>query len=545
MKEWPAAVRVVVLAGAACALLVALAGLGTRDDPYAPNDWLFSHAYLAEKAIEQDRVPMNRDLLTRNGFAETAEGFRDEVGLERMTFYANTIWHFWNGLPLQPSLLATLSVLAGEAPGEVARAPLGGLAVVLLVYAAADVALHRERRALAVLAPFAVVLCSAPLVLDLRVLMPSGSLVIVVVLLLLLLRRQLLGDPRALAAAMVPLALLPFWYYTVSYFVILLFVGFLAANLALRLLGRPSPPAVPLLAAAGVPVALGLILVLNGALTSHLQMASSLGSAAMLGGEAGGDYSSHLNRSPWRSALVYAQLGLLFVPLALLSLAGAWRCAARARVGAHEAVFAQWSVGGALFSLALPAALGASFLNRSAIYLAPLAAVALAFAAARGWTRAAFLTLAVGAVASPLFIATAAPSYDAADADAFAWMAAHVPQDAVVYSSLDVASVLFREHGFHDALAFHPRTALLEDFWYAEDDARLLPYLASLEWLVLRDDVTTQGFEEFGPLREPISAAAYRKFGTSPDLHRVFDNGEVEVYRVGIARERLHGLGSA
>lgn len=541
MKEWPVGARVVLLAGSACILFAALAGLATRDDPYAPNDWLFSHVFLAERALEEGKIPLNRDLVTTNGFRETNADFRAQVELDRMTFYANTIWHFWNGLPLQPSLLATISALAGISPEDAARAPLGGIALILLTYAAADRLLAgRSESPTAALAAFALTLCSAPLVLDMRVLMPSTSLVVVALLMLLLLRRQFAGDRVALAAAMVPVALLPFWYYTVTYFVIALFVGFLGVALVQRKRAPDAPPIVPIALAAGVPLVLGGALVINGALTSHLQMAGSLGSLSLLGGEAGGDYSKHLNRQPWRSALLYLQLAAFFLPLGHL----AFRGLSRDHAARPEATFAAWGVGAAGFSLALLSAVGVSFLNRGVIYLTPLAALALAWGASR--TRAglalAAAALLLGAVVTPALVASAAPSYSAGDAAAFGWMEEHVPPDAVIYSSLDVASVLFRAHGYQDALAFHPRTRLLEDFWYGEDPQKLVPYLASVEWFVLRDDVKESGFEEFGPLREPISEAAYAKFDASPDLHRVYDAGGVRLYRVELATDRYHDV---
>lgn len=541
MKEWPVGARVVLLAGSACILFAAMAGVATRDDPYAPNDWLFSHAFLADRALEEGKIPLNRDLLTTNGFGETNVDFRAQVELDRMTFYANTIWHFWNGLPLQPSLLATVSALAGISPEDAARAPLGGIVLILLAYAAADRLLAgRSDAPTAALAAFALPLCSAPLVLDMRVLMPSTSLVVVGLLMLLLLRRQLAGDRVALAAAMVPLALLPFWYYTVTYFVIAIFAGFLLVAIVQRKRAPEAPPIVPIALAASVPVVLGGALVLNGALTSHLQMAGSLGSLSLLGGEAGGDYSKHLNRQPWRSALLYAQLASFFLPLGVL----AFRGLARDRAARPEATFAAWGVGAAAFSVALVSAVGISFLNRGVIYLTPLAALALAWGAAR--TRAglavAGAALLLGVVVTPALVASAAPSYSEGDAAAFAWMEEHVPPDAVIYSSLDVASVLFRAHGYQDALAFHPRTRLLEDFWYGEDPEKLVPYLASVQWFVLRDDVKETGFEEFGPLREPISEEAYAKFSASPDLHLVYDAGGVRVYRVELAPDRYHDV---
>lgn len=540
MKEWPVGARVVLLAGSACILFAAMAGLATRDDPYAPNDWLFSHAFLAQRALEEGKIPLNRDLFTANGFSETSGPFREDVGLTRMSFYANTIWHFWNGLPLQPSLLAAVSALTGLAPEEAARAPLGGITLVLLVFAAADRLLAGRDRPVAALAAFALPLCSAPLVLDMRVLMPSTSLVIVAMLMLLLVRRQFAGDKAALAAAMVPLALLPFWYYTVTYFVIALFAGFLALAIVQRHRARDAPPVVPILVAACVPVVLGGALLLNGALTSHLQMAGSLGSLSLLGGEAGGDYSKHLNRQPWRSAVLYVQILAFFAPLGLLALRGL----SRDHAARPEATFTAWSLGAAAFSSALLAAVGVSFLNRGVIYLTPLAALALAYAAARArWGRVVGVgALALGIIMTPALVASAGPSYSRNDASAFGWMETHVPRDAVVYSSLDVASVLFRAHGYQDALAFHPRTRLLEDFWYGDDPEKMVPYLASVEWFVLRDDVKESGFEEFGPLREPISEAAYEKFDASADLHLVYDAGGVKVYRVELAPERYHDV---
>jgi hypothetical protein len=83
-----------------------------------------------------------------------------------------------------------------------------------------------------------------------------------------------------------------------------------------------------------------------------------------------------------------------------------------------------------------------------------------------------------------------------------------------------------------NVLAFYPRVSVLEDVWYGTDPGRLPPYLASFDYLVVRHEVTRGGFEEFGPLRQPITAEAYAKFAASPDLALVYQNGEVEAYRV-------------
>lgn len=85
-----------------------------------------------------------------------------------------------------------------------------------------------------------------------------------------------------------------------------------------------------------------------------------------------------------------------------------------------------------------------------------------------------------------------------------------------------------------NVLAFYPRVAVLDDIWYGEDPERLVPYLASFDYLVLRKEVMRGGFEEFGPLRQPIGPQAYAKFAASPDLDLVFDNGEVQVFRVAL-----------
>lgn len=539
MREWPVGARVAVLALGAIALFVSLAEVTTRDDPYAPNDWLFSHAFLAQRAIDAEELPLNRGLLGERSFSGTSETFREQVGLSSMTFYANTIWHFWNGLPVQPALLASLALLADLSPEAAARVPVGGIALALLVFACADHVARPGSRA-ATFAPYLLVLACAPLVLDMRVLMPSASMVVVGILLLLLLRRQLVGDERALAYSVVPLALLPFWYYTVTYFVIALFAGFLAANLLLRWRGAPAPPAVPLGVALLVPLVLGAGLMLNGSLESHVDLAANVG-IVRVAPESSGDYDSHLNRDPWRSALLYLELAALFVPLAFVAGRAAFETLRKRPIESGDAVVAQWGVGGAAFSVVLPSILGVSFLNRSAIYLAPLAVVAHAAWASRARVGrvAACVPLVVGAVATPLLVATAAPTYTQGDAEAFEWLEAHAAPDARVFSSLDVASVLFRAHGFHDVVAFPPRPSVLERLWYGTDPEDMVAYLASVDWLVLRDDVVTSGFEEFGPLREPISREAYDKFDRSRDLQRVFDNGEVVVFRVALAEDRI------
>ena len=544
MREIPAWARVLMLGACAAVLVAAFAGAGTSDDPYAPNDWLFSHEFLADLALEEGELPLNRDLLTENGFAETMDRFQQETGLERMTFYANTVWHFWNGLPLHPALLAGLAALTGLEVEQASRLPLGAIAVLLLVYASADLLVPRASRA-AHVAPFAIAVVSAPFLLDTRTLMPSAALLVVGILLHLLLRRQLEDDRWALAYAIVPLALLPFWYYTVSYFVIVLFAGFLLAAVAMRLLKRDERPVVPILVAALVPAALAGILLLNGALTSHVIMAKSLGGSAIFAGESGTDYERNLNRETWRSGVLYAQLAILFLPLALLGLHALARALRRRSVEPAPAIFAQWSVGAGLFTLALQQTVGISFLNRGVIYLTPIAVLAAVWAASRMRVAKAALgvTLSVGAVASAALVATAAPSYEPGDATGFTWIEQNVPKDAVVYGPLDASSVLFRAHGFTQAIAFHPREALLEEFWYGTDPERMVRYLASVEWVVLRDDVRTRGFEEYGPLREPITEEAYAKFGASPDLHLVYDNGAIEVFQVELDPSRLRGFG--
>lgn len=548
MRGLPPAVRVGLLAACAVVLFLSLAGVGTRAGPYAPNDWLFSHTHLAQRALDEGAIPLNRGLLSENTFEETHGRFQEEVGLSRMTFYATTMWHFWNGLPLHPALVATLAVLTGDAPEDVVRLPLGGVALVLLAYASADLLLGRagglDARA-AVLAPFLLAVGSAPFALDLRVLMPSTSLVVLALLLHLLLRRLLMRDERALAFAIAPLALLPFWYYTVSYFVIVLFLGFLAANVAMRWLRPDTPPLVPSVVAALVPLALVGALFLNGALTSHVEMASQMSASPFFAADAGGDYETHLNRDPARSALLYAGTLMLFAPFAAVSLAAGVGILRRRPVAGPPVVFAQWALAGAAYSALLNGAVGVSFLNRSVIYLSPVAALAAAWVFASWWGRpwvrgcAVALVVVLGVVTAA-FVAGAAPTYEEGDRAAFRWAAGAVPREAVVYASLDAASVLFREHGFHDAIAFHPRVALLEDFWYSEDPETIVPYLASFDYFVLRDEARHAGFEEFGPLREPVSEEAYAKFARSRDMHLLFDNGEVQVFRVGLAPERLH-----
>ncbi|HUR68507.1 MAG TPA: hypothetical protein VM370_04615 [Candidatus Thermoplasmatota archaeon] len=542
MRELPPAARVLLLAASGAILLAALTGAGTHDDPYASNEWLFSHAFLAEKSLEGGRLLQNHHLIESHTYGDSIDAFVEQTGLERLTLYAGTVWHFWNGLPLQPALLAGVSALTGLAPEEAARLPLAGLAVMLLVYAGADLLLPRDSR-LAHVAPFALALCSSPFTLDMRTLMPPAAILVVALVLHFLLRRALTDDKHALAYSLVPLALLPFWYYTVSYFVILLFAGFLGAAIVMRLFRGDESPIVPMLVATLVPLALGSVLLLNGALTSQLEMAHHTATLPGFEAETGLDYDEHLNREGWRSALLYAQLGALFLPLAILAIHATVRLLRRQRVGPERAVFAQWAVGAMLFSGLLQSAVGVSFLSRPVIYLTPLAVLAALWAASQHRAARPLLAgaIALSVVVTPILVMTASPTYSQGDRVAFEWMDGHVAKDAIVYGSLDASSVLFRRYGYVDTLAFHPRQGVLEVLWYGNETEPLVPYLASVDWFVLRDDARTRGFEEFGPLREPIGDEAYAKFARSPDLHRVFDDGEVEIFQVGLAPARISG----
>ncbi|MEA3191186.1 MAG: hypothetical protein QOD77_1768 [Thermoplasmata archaeon] len=545
MRGLPVGWRLALLALAGCTLFFAVANAGTRASPYAPNEWLFSHDLLAQAALDDGRVPVNEDVFARSSFADTLGPFQEEMGLGRPSFYATTTWHFWNGIPLQPTLLATLSSLAGAAPEETARVPFGAFALLGLTFATADLLMRPAKAPWHALAPLALPVVSAPFVLDLRVLMPSTSLVAVAIVLHLLLRRSLLGDRRAIPLALVPIAVLPFWYYTVSYYVILLFAGFLALHLLARLRRTPFTPLVPLAFSIAVPLALVGMLLLNGALTSHLELSAQMTAAPVLGPDTGGDYASHLNREPWRSALLYAGSAAVFAPLGwlvLLALRDWW--AGRPVQPAHGA-FAQWAVGVGLFSAVLVGSLGVSFLNRSVIYLAPLGLLASLYLLARFVRRGVALrtagaVLAGLVVATPLLVATATPNYSEGDRGALEWMDGHERHDAVVYSSLELSSVLFRRYGFHDAIAFRPSESLLRDFWYSTDPTTTLPYLAGFEVFVLRHDVEASGFMEFGPLREPVGAEAYGKFARSDDLHLVFDNGQAQVFHV-VLRQAMGG----
>ncbi|HLE98109.1 MAG TPA: hypothetical protein VI997_12125 [Candidatus Thermoplasmatota archaeon] len=528
--------RVALLTVASVALFYALATLGTRDDPYAPNEWLFSHVHLARIGLAEGEVPWNQALLGSNSASESWPAFRDEAGLPRPTFFASTTWHFWNGLPLQPALLASLSALAGLDPEDAARLPLAGGAVVLLAFATADLLVARSKGSdtrYACAAPFLAAAAAAPFVLDMRVLMPSAALVAVGIALHLFARRALVGERRALALAVAPLVLLPFWYYTLAYFVILLFGAFLAVRAGLRLSGRRDASGVPTALMIAVPCAMLVALAANGSLATHVGLADSGG---VLGETpVGADYGSHLNRDLWRSALLYAALGAFFAPL----FATATRAAIGRSDGPAADVLTPWAAGGAAFGLALHLTVGVSFLNRVAIYLAPAAAVAAASLLALRRVRAASVAAggAVAVVATAALVATAAPSYGPDDAAAFSWMEAAVPSDAGVYGSLDATGVLFRAHGFRGALAFPPNEDVLEVLWYGEDPERMIPWLASVDYVVLRDDARTRGFEEFGPLREPVSAAAYTKFARSEDLDLVYDGGGVQVFRVDLRPE--------
>jgi len=548
--EVPEGWRVALVATAAVLLFVAVSTIARWDDPYGPNDWAFTHTFLADLALCTGELPVNWGLLEENSFAGTRGAFAEATGLPRMTYYAVTVWHFWNGLPFHPALVAAVSAFTGLSPEEVVRIPLGGILAVVLGYATASLLLARLQGAgarLAVAVPFLLAVGSAPFALDLRVTMPSVTLLAVLLLLHLMLRRALLGDRIALALGLAPLALLPFWYYTVSYFTILLFGGFLLFTVAARLRRVPLPTGVnvPVAACIVVPVFLVVVLAHNGALTSHLHMASLLAADnAVATAEAGSDYDSHLNRDLWRSLLLYAALGLLFLPLVAASLHVGWRLLRGEPLDPLGVLLAQWSLGGLLFSGLLLSTVGISFLNRTAIYLAPLAALAAVALAAHAWERPAVRRafLAGGAallVIAPLLVATAAPAYTRGDQEAFEWMADRVPRNATVYGSLEAASVLFRVHGFREVNAFQPTRAVLETFWYGENPEAIVPFLLSFEYVVMRDDARHTGFEEFGPAREPVSEAAYEKFSKSPDLQRLFDNGEVQVYQVAVKPERI------
>ncbi|MEA3204025.1 MAG: hypothetical protein QOI63_1705 [Thermoplasmata archaeon] len=533
-------VRVGLLAGSACVLFAAVATTATANQPYAPNDWSFSHVLLADRAIATGHLPFNHAVLTNGDFSANHGQFLQDTGLGLLTFYASTVWHFWNGLPLHPSLVATLASATGLAPEAAMRLPLGGMVLVLLVYASSALLVGRtptKDARLAAAAPFLLAAGCAPFALDMRVLMPSTTLVLLGVMLHATLRRRLLDDRTALAWGLAPLVLLPFWYYTVAYFVILLLLGFVVADAALRLrFGKHRPFLVPAWAALAICAVLGLALVANSALTSHLKLATQM-SGSWIAPDAGSDYATHLNRQPWRSALLYGATALLFAPLVLAG-ARAARAFVRGRPpGEADGVFALWGVGGALFSLLLESTVGVSFLNRTVIYLAPLGAVAAAWLLARAWggrwlRRAAPVGCLALLATTTVLVATATPRYVQDDARAYDWVGQHVPPGGVVYAPLEVGSVLFRQQGIVNVLAFYPRVSVLEDVWYGTDPGRLPPYLASFDYLVVRHEVTRGGFEEFGPLRQPITAEAYAKFAASPDLALVYQNGEVEAYRV-------------
>ncbi|HUR63035.1 MAG TPA: hypothetical protein VM241_00990 [Candidatus Thermoplasmatota archaeon] len=529
-----------LLAASACVLFAAVATAGTATQPYAPNDWSFSHVLLADRALATGHLPFNAAVLTDGDFSGNHGAFLRATGLDLLTFYASTVWHFWNGLPLHPSLVATLAAGTGLEPESVMRVPIGGVVLVLLAHASAALLLGRTAgadRRLAAAAPFLLATACAPFALDMRVLMPSATLVLLGVMLHATLRRRLLRDRTALAWGLAPLVLLPFWYYTVSYFVILLLLGFVVADLALRLrYGRDRPVLVPAWAALLICAVLGLALLANSALTSHLQLATQM-AGSWIAPDAGSDYSTHLNRQPWRSALLYGQVALLFAPLVAAGLLAGRAFLGRRPLGHANGVFALWGVGGALFSLLLQGTVGVSFLNRTVIYLAPLGVLAAALALARSWGRwwlragAAVACVALLAATTAL-VATATPRYGSDDATAYAWVGRSVPPQGVVYAPLEVGSALFRDHGIVNVLAFYPRESVLEDVWYGSDPAALRPYLASFDYLVVRKEVARSGFEEFGPLRQPIGAQAYAKFAASPDLALVYQNGEAEVFRV-------------
>jgi hypothetical protein len=419
------------------------------------------------------------------------------------------------------------------------------MVLVLLVQASAAVMLSRMHGVdgrLALAAPFLLAAGSAPFALDMRVLMPSTTLVLLGLLLHAMLRRLYLGDRAALVWGLGPLVLLPFWYYTVSYFVMLLLLGFVVADVLLRLrFGRGRPVLVPAWAALLICCVLGLALVANSALTSHLKLATQM-AGSWIAPDAGSDYTTHLNRQAWRSALLYAQVALLFAPLVLAGGLAARDYLRRRPIGHAALVFALWGVGGTFFSVALESTVGVSFLNRTVIYLAPLGALAAALLMARAWRpgwRGAAMVLGCAAlfVTTAVLVATATPRYVQDDASAYAWVGQAVPAKAVVYAPLEVGSALFRRHGVVNMLAFYPRVSVLEDVWYGHDPERLVPYLASFDYLVIRHEVTRLGFEEFGPLRQPIDQDAYGKFAASRDLGLVYQNGEVDVYRVMLRAE--------
>lgn len=538
--------RVALLALSGCVLFLAVATAGTWDDPYAPNDWSFSHAHLANVALESGRIPVNPEMFREHDFGQTRAAFQDEAGLGMMTTYANTAWHFWNGLPLHPALVATLASTSGLSPESVIRLPLAGVVVVLLVHATALVFAARTRLAPEALGltPFLAALACAPLALDLRVAMPSVTLVALLLLLHALARRAFLNDKTGIYLALLPLVLLPFWYYTMAYFVILLFAGFLACALAARWWCRQvSKLAVmPLHAAVLVPVFLTVALLSTGTLESHVNMAQLL-SDGTRDGSGASDYTTYLNREPWRSALLYAQLVALFLPLAAISALVLRDVLASRRVAVVPALLAQWAAGGALFALILVPTVGVSFLNRNAIYLAPAAVLAAVYLAGRHWSRRHTRVLvgagmAMALVTTPLLVATSMPTYQERDRQAYLWMEETVPDDAMVYSGLEVSSVLLREHGFRAVNAFQPSIPVLDDFWYGDDPDRLVPYLSTFDYFVLREEFRTQGFEEYGPARKPISDDAYGKFSRSRDMHLVFDNGGVQVFRVDLHPDR-------
>ncbi|HUR60815.1 MAG TPA: hypothetical protein VM286_00420 [Candidatus Thermoplasmatota archaeon] len=535
-----AGLRVALLSVSACVLFLAVATAGTATQPYAPNDWAFSHVLLADRALASGHLPLNQDVLSNGDFAANHGAFLADTHLHLLTFYASTVWHFWNGLPLHPSLVATLAAGTGLSPEDTMRLPLGGMVLVLLVHASATLILGRMQGTdprLAAAAPFLLAAACAPFALDMRVLMPSVTLVLLGVMLHAMLRRLFLQDRAALAWGLLPLVLLPFWYYTVSYFVILLLLGFVAADVALRLrYGRQRPVLVPAWAALAICAVLGVALLANSALTSHLKLASQM-SGSWIAPDAGSDYTTHLNRQAWRSALLYTGIALLFAPLVAGGALAARDFLRRRPLGHAAAVFALWGVGGTLFSVALESTVGVSFLNRTVIYLAPLGALAASILLSRVWGRRTLRAAAIVACAALLvlttaLVATATPRYVADDARAYEWVGRSVPPLGVVYAPLEVGSALFRQHGIVNMLAFYPRVSVLEDVWYGHDAERLVPYLASFDYLVVRHEVTRGGFEEFGPLRQPIDAQAYAKFAASRDLALVYQNGEVDVYRV-------------
>ncbi len=546
-------VRVALLATSGSFLFFAIALTGSVASDYAPNNWVFSHTFLADLAIMTGEIPLNTDYWADNSFSATRGALEDATGLHTMTLYATTIWHFWNGVPLHPTYAATVSILTGLSPEQALRIPVAGLLTPLFAYASASLVLRRVPHVnarYAAAAPLVAAIASAPLALELRVAMPSSSIFIMQLLLHLLLRRTMVGDGTALPFALAPLALLPFWYYTLAYFAIVVFAGFFVVNVVTYAFRARAPKRafIPTAVTIAVPIFLLAALNVNGALTSHVELARSIDTNPLLdpkgGTDAGLDYGSHLNREPWRSALLYVQVLVLFAPMTVISVSIVARLARARRIPALDAVIAQWAFGGTLFSLILLALTNVSFLNRGVIYLTPVAGVSIAYLVASRrhrllgkWTLA--VVTATLLVTTPALMVTSTPSFNDGDHYGFLWMESRIPRDATVYGTMEATSVLFRAYDFHEAAAFHPRQTTVEDFWYSEDPETLPPYLASLDYFVLRRDVIDNGFEDFSPARHPIGLAAFEKFSKSRDLQRVFDNGAIQIFLVGLAPGRL------